>query len=153
MILLLLADLDNAIAKDGEQIVMIAEDLKRFKARTLGHILVMGRKTFEATGELPDREIFVMTRRKTEDRRRVHFFKTEAELDALIEQFPDKKVFLVGGAGVVKTFFHRIDEAFITRVSLHTGGEIRIPSLEDRLQLMETVPLTDNAREEHWRLI
>lgn len=41
MILLLLVDLDNAIAKDGEQILFIPEDLKRFKERTQGHVLVM----------------------------------------------------------------------------------------------------------------
>lgn len=104
MILLLLVDLDNAIAKDGEQILFIPEDLKRFKERTQGHVLVMGRKTFEAIGALPHRETFVMTRQKKKPAPHVHYFQNEDELKRLTAQFPDKKVYLVGGAGVVKAF-------------------------------------------------
>lgn len=150
MILLLLVDLDNAIAKDGEQILFIPEDLKRFKERTEGHILVMGRKTFEATGALPRRETFVMTRQKKEPESHVHYFKDEEELDRLIEKFPEQKVFLVGGAGVVKSLWHRIEEAYLTRVPVQTGGETTIPSLEDEFELIEDKPFTEKAREEHW---
>lgn len=63
MILLILADLDNAIAKDGKQITFIPEDLARFKARTTGEVILMGRKTFEDTGTLPHRITGVMTRK------------------------------------------------------------------------------------------
>ena len=150
MILLLLVDLDNAIAKDDEQILFIPEDLKRFKKRTEGHILVMGRKTFEATGALPRRETFVMTRQKKKPEPHVHYFKDEKELDRLIEKFPDRKVFLVGGAGVVKSLWHRIEEAYLTRVPVRTGGETSIPSLEGEFELKEDKPFTEKAREEHW---
>lgn len=150
MILLLLVDLDNAIAKDGEQILFIPEDLKRFKERTEGHILVMGRKTFEATGTLPRRKTFVMTRQKKEPKPHVHYFKDEEELNRLIEKFPERKVFLVGGAGVVKSLWHRIEEAYLTRVDVHTGGDTKIPSLEDEFELIEDKLFTEKAREEHW---
>lgn len=150
MILLLLVDLDNAIAKDGEQILFIPEDLKRFKERTEGHILVMGRKTFETTGVLPHRETFVMTRQEKDSEPHVHYFKDEEELDSLIKKFPERKVFLVGGAGVVKSLWHRIEEAYLTRVDVHTGGEKRIPSLEDEFALKEDKPFTEKAREEYW---
>lgn len=150
MILLLLVDLDNAIAKDGEQILFIPEDLKRFKERTEGHILVMGRKTFETTGVLLHRETFVMTRQEKDSEPHVHYFKDEEELDSLIKKFPERKVFLVGGAGVVKSLWHRIEEAYLTRVDVHTGGEKRIPSLEDEFALKEDKPFTEKAREEHW---
>lgn len=53
MILLILADLDNAIAKNGKQITFIPEDLARFKARTTGEVILMGRKTLENAGRLP----------------------------------------------------------------------------------------------------
>ena len=150
MILLLLVDLDNAIAKDGEQILFIPEDLKRFKERTEGHILVMGRKTFEATGALPRRETFVMTRQEKEPEDHVHYFKDEEELDRLIEKFPERKIFLVGGAGVVKSLWHRIDKAYLTRVDVHTGGETRIPSLEREFEKKEDKAFTEKAREEYW---
>ena len=63
MILLILADLDNAIAKDGKQITFIPEDLARFKARTTGQVILMGRKTLENAGKLPHRITGVMTRK------------------------------------------------------------------------------------------
>lgn len=150
MILLLLVDLDNAIAKDGEQILFIPEDLKRFKERTQGHVLVMGRKTFEATGTLPHRETFVMTRREKKPAPHVHYFENEDELERLTAQFLDKKVYLVGGAGVVKSLWHCITEAYLTRVAVHTGGDTRIPSLEKEFELKENKPFTEQAREEHW---
>ncbi|MDD7363797.1 MAG: dihydrofolate reductase [Peptoniphilus sp.] len=150
MILLLLADLDDAIAKDGEQILYIPEDLARFKKRTDGHVLVMGRKTFEATGALPNREIFVMTRQEREDFDRVHFVHSKEALEARIRQFPGKKVFLVGGATLVRELFDHIEEAFITRISIHSGGDRTIPPLDRHFTLVEETPIAKGAVEEHW---
>ena len=52
-----------AIGNGGKLLVHISDDLKRFKALTLGHPVIMGRKTFESIGRpLPDRTNFVITR-------------------------------------------------------------------------------------------
>ena len=79
-------------------------DLKRFKALTLGHPLVMGRRTFESLlhqfgGPLPNRENVVLTRHPTHiDHPGIHVY---SGLPEAVDAFADReRVFIGGGAGV-----------------------------------------------------
>ena len=79
-------------------------DLRRFKALTLGHPLVMGRRTFESLlhqfgGPLPGRENVVLTRHPTHvDHPGIHVY---GGLDEALDAFADReRVFIGGGAGV-----------------------------------------------------
>ncbi|WP_077075607.1 dihydrofolate reductase [Aedoeadaptatus urinae] len=150
MILLILADLDHAIAKDGKQITFIPEDLARFKARTTGQVILMGRKTLDDAGKLPNRMTGVMTRQNFPDEEGLFYFSSEEELDEKLKAYGDKKIHLVGGAGIIKSLFHRVKEAYITRVNFHSGGDVKIPSLKEDFELVATTPITDEATEEHW---
>lgn len=150
MILLVLADLDNAIAKDGKQITFIPEDLARFKARTTGQVILMGRKTLDDAGKLPNRITGVMTRQNLPDEDELFYFSSEEELDEELKAYEGKEIYLVGGAGIIKSLFHRVKEAYITRVNLHSGGDVKIPSLKEDFDLVDTTPITDEATEEHW---
>lgn len=150
MILLVLADLDNAIAKDGKQITFIPEDLARFKARTTGQVILMGKKTLDDTGKLPNRITGVMTRQNLPDEGELFYFSSEEELDEKIRAYEGKEIYLVGGAGIIKSLFHRVKEAYITRVNLHSGGDVKIPSLKEGFELVATTPITEDATEEHW---
>lgn len=150
MILLILADLDNAIAKDGKQITFIPEDLARFKARTTGQVILMGRKTLDDAGKLPNRTTGVMTRQNLPDEEDLFYFSSEEELDEKLRAYKGKEIYLVGGAGIIKSLFHRVKEAYITRVNLHSGGDVKIPSLKEDFDLVDTTPITEDATEEHW---
>lgn len=150
MILLVLADLDNAIAKDGKQITFIPEDLARFKARTTGQVILMGRKTLDDAGKLPNRITGVMTRQNLPDEDELFYFSSEEELDEKLRAYEGKEIYLVGGAGIIKSLFHRVKEAYITRVNLHSGGDVKIPSLKEDFELVATTSITEDATEEHW---
>ena len=150
MILLILADLDNAIAKDGKQITFIPEDLARFKARTTGQVILMGRKTLDDAGKLPNRITGVMTRQNLPDEDELFYFSSEEEMDEKLRAYEGKEIYLVGGAGIIKSLFHRVKKAYITRVNLHSGGDVKIPSLKEDFDLVDTTPITDEATEEHW---
>ena len=150
MILLVLADLDDAIAKDGKQITFIPEDLARFKARTTGQVILMGRKTLDDAGKLPNRTTGVMTRQNLPDEEALFYFSSEEALDEKLKAYGDKKIYLVGGAGIIKSLFYRVKEAYITRVNFHSGGDVKIPSLKEDFELVATTPITEGAAEEHW---
>lgn len=150
MILLVLADLDNAITKDGKQITFIPEDLARFKARTTGQVILMGRKTLDDAGKLPNRITGVMTRQNLPDEDELFYFSSEEELNEKLKAYEGKEIYLVGGAGIIKSLFHRVKEAYITRVNLHSGGDVKIPSLKEDFELVATTPITEDATEEHW---
>ena len=54
---------NNIIGKDNEMIWKLPDDLKRFKEKTTGHTIIMGRKTFESLGGiLPDRMHIILSR-------------------------------------------------------------------------------------------
>lgn len=150
MILLILADLDDAIAKDGKQITFIPEDLARFKARTTGQVILMGRKTLDDAGKLPNRMTGVMTRQNLPDEDGLFYFSSEEKLDEKLKAYEGKEIYLVGGAGIIKSLFHRVKEAYITRVNFHSGGDVKIPSLKEDFELVVTTPITAEATEEHW---
>ena len=54
---------NNIIGKDNKMLWKLPDDLKRFKERTTGHTIIMGRKTFESLGGiLPDRMHIILSR-------------------------------------------------------------------------------------------
>lgn len=74
----------------------------------------MGRKTFDATGALPGREIIIMSR-SLKDVEGAHIAHDLDELKKIIkEKFSDKKIFLVGGASLIDQLIGEVDEAEIT---------------------------------------
>lgn len=119
MKLLLVVDKNFAIGLDGDQLVYIPDDLKRFKEFTLGNIMVMGRRTFEAMpGDrgLPGRKSIVMTSKEIEG---VDTVKNTDQLFALLDKINpqnEKEVFCVGGAKAYESLYDYIDKAYITYV-------------------------------------
>ena len=114
MILVMAVDAKWAIGYKGDMLTRIPEDLKHFKEMTMGGALVMGRKTFDATGALPGRETIIVSR-SLKEMEGAHIAHSLDELREMIEKnFSDKKIFLVGGASLIDQLIHEVDEAEIT---------------------------------------
>src|SRR3989338_10940669 len=93
---------DAAIGNGGKLLVHISDDLKRFKAITKGHPVIMGRKTFESIGRpLPDRTNFVITRNP--DYKAANIITVLSLEDAIQKAGElDSEVFLVCGGDIYK---------------------------------------------------
>lgn len=114
MILVMAVDAKWAIGYKGDMLTRIPEDLKHFKEMTMGGVLVMGRKTFDATGALPGRETIIVSR-SLKDVEGAHIAHSLDDLREMIEEkFSDKKIFLVGGASLIDQLIDKVDEAEIT---------------------------------------
>ena len=114
MILVMAVDAKWAIGYKGDMLTRIPEDLKHFKEMTMGGVLVMGRKTFDATGALPGRETIIVSR-SLKDVEGAHIAHGLDDLREMIkEKFSDKKIFLVGGASLIDQLIDEVDEAEIT---------------------------------------
>ena len=114
MILVMAVDAKWAIGYKGDMLTRIPEDLKHFKEMTMGGALVMGRKTFDATGALPGRETIIVSR-SLKEMEGAHIAHSLDELREMIEKnFSDKKIFLVGGASLIDKLIDEVDEAEIT---------------------------------------
>ena len=114
MILVMAVDAKWAIGYKGDMLTRIPEDLKHFKEMTMGGVLVMGRKTFDATGALPGRETIIVSR-SLKEMDGAHIAHSLDDLREMIkEKFSDKKIFLVGGASLIDQLIDEVDEAEIT---------------------------------------
>lgn len=114
MILVMAVDAKWAIGYKGDMLTRIPADLKHFKEMTMGGVLVMGRKTFDATGALPGRETIIVSR-SLKEIEGAHIAHSLDDLREMIkEKFLDKKIFLVGGASLIDQLIDEVDEAEIT---------------------------------------
>ena len=144
MKLLILVDNNNAIAKDGKQIMYVEDDLHMFRDYTTNNIIVMGRHTFDAIGkQLPNRISVVFTRSNREDKKDLFYVDSEEKLNEIIKKYPEKEVFVIGGAEIVKLIWDRIDELIVTRVdTVVEGADTFIPEFDD-FKLVDKTEISD----------
>jgi dihydrofolate reductase len=116
----------------------ISDDLKRFKRFTLGHPVIMGRKTYESLGKpLPDRRNIILTHQPGPD----HFPSLDAALRYLAT-LNLATVFVAGGAEVYRTALPVADTLLLTEVHQKIAGDTKFPAY-NRSQWQEI------NREEH----
>ena len=106
----------------------------------------MGRKTFDDIGrQLPNRISVVFTRSEKEDKEDLFYIDSVEKLDKIIETYPDKEVFVIGGAEIVKLLWDRIDELIVTRVdTVVEGADTFIPDF-DSFKLIEKSEIEDES--------
>lgn len=125
-VVLVLARADNGvIGRDGGLPWRLPADLKHFKALTLGHPMVMGRKTFDSLpGLLPGRRHIVLTRDTDwtgEGAEVVH------DLAAAIDLAGPSAVMVIGGAEIYRLFLPHAHRIELTEVHLDAAGDVAIP--------------------------
>jgi len=107
----------------------LPEDLKRFRALTTGHHIIMGRKTYESLGRLlPGRTTVIVTRNKDyqlEGALIAHSLETAV---ALCQN--DDEVFLIGGAELYQDGLKLADKLYITEVDLTVDGDAFFPQFD-----------------------
>lgn len=126
---------DGAIGMKNNLLWHISEDLKYFKATTLGNPVIMGRKTFESIGRpLPGRRNIIVSHQNFPLPEVSKFKKdgtpsnTSVELANDFEQLArhaqnsNDEFFVIGGGSVYKEFFRFADRLFITKIYSHKEG-------------------------------
>lgn len=120
---------NGVIGKDGRLPWHLSEDLKRFKALTMGHHLVMGRKTWESIGRaLPGRTSVVITRRLGYQAAGAIVVRSMTE--ALQQCVGDPEVFVIGGGEIYREAMPLADRIYLTEVHAEVQGDTSFPSLE-----------------------
>lgn len=127
----------NRVIGNGNQIPWhLPEDFKWFKATTTGHVIVMGRKTFESIGKpLPHRETIVLSRAAW-SHPGVQTIHSLNELPALVGT---KQVFICGGAQIYEQTLAQCAELFLTLVKREVSGDAFFPKFEDQFELAEEI--------------
>ena len=106
---------NNAIGQNGKLLYWLPADLKRFKALTTGHTIIMGRKTFDSLpkGALPNRRNIVLTRSAKEFPGAESFSSLKT---ALASCSTDEEAYIIGGASVYAEALPLADRLCLTEV-------------------------------------
>jgi dihydrofolate reductase len=120
----------------------LPEDFKWFKRMTTGHVVIMGRKTFESIGRpLPNRTTIVLTRSP------LVFSGVQAvagldKIDPEAAELSGRELFICGGAQVYQAALPFCTDLFLTLVKRKVEGDTFFPPFEDKFELTEE--LLDN---------
>jgi dihydrofolate reductase len=124
----------NRVIGRGNQIPWhLPEDFKWFKRLTIGHVLVMGRRTFESIGRpLPQRETIVLSRSGFQ----FPGVRTVADLARLDPAADPREFFICGGAEVYAQALPRCSHLYLTLVKRSVDGDTFFPVFENRFELV-----------------
>ncbi len=127
-----------AIGKDGDQLVYLKEDLKRFRTLTGGHTVILGRKTlvtFPGGRPLKNRRNLILSRNPQFQAEGAEVFSSVEEL---VKQ-ADKDAFVIGGASVYEQLLPYCDTAYITKIHAAFPADTYFPDLDrsDQWQVTE----------------
>jgi len=148
MISIVAAASDNdVIGKNGTLPWKMPADMKFFKNLTMGHTVVMGRKTYESMGKpLSGRKNVVITRDRS--------FKAEGCIvlhspeDAFKLSETEKEVFIIGGADIYKTVLSMTNKIYLTRIHGTFDGDAYFPKLSEK-EWVENTHVTHPADEKN----
>ena len=125
--LLVAASANDVIGRDNALPWHLPEDLKHFKALTLGKPILMGRKTFESIGQpLPGRRSLVLTR---SDWSRPGVTVVRSLQEALDLTRDAQELVVIGGAEVFSLAIPRAQRLYLTRVHARITGDTYLPPL------------------------
>ena len=129
MNLIVAVDQNWAIGKDGDQLVYLKEDLKRFRTLTSGHTVILGRKTlatFPGGRPLKNRRNLILSRNPQFQAEVAEVFSSVEEL----VQRADGDAFVIGGASVYEQLLPYCDTAYITKIHAGFPADTYFPDLD-----------------------
>ncbi|MCE9519204.1 MAG: dihydrofolate reductase [Verrucomicrobia bacterium] len=133
---------NRVIGREGNLPWHLPEDLKFFKATTLGHSVLMGRKTFDSIVErlgkpLPGRTNIVLSK-TLPLREDVQVIRDIADLPSAICHLPSP-IYLIGGAQLYEALLPQCDEVLLTYIDQPHEGDVFFPAFEDAFILKEVL--------------
>ena len=134
---------NRVIGADGALPWHLPADLRKFKAVTMGHYLLMGRTTFESIGRpLPGRTSIVLTR----DRSAVipGVLVAHSLEEAIERSTGDPDVFVIGGEQVFRAALPLADRILLTEIRLDVAGDTVFPEVDpEAWSVVSSEPLPD----------
>lgn len=146
---------NGVIGRGGELPWRLSGDLQRFKKLTMGHPLLMGRKTYESIGRpLPGRLSIVLTRQGNaippQEGLRVAADWDEAVELAATSRLDTSELYVVGGANLYEQALPRADRLYRTLVHAEVEGDTRLTAIDfTQWQLTQSLPFEADERNDY----
>ena len=124
---------NRELGKNNDMIWHLPQDLKFFRKQTQGHMIVMGRKTFESLpGMLPKRHHVVISRSCTD-------LGKDVEMCASVEEFlnrykdSDEEIYCIGGGMIYTEMLPYADKLVLTEIEAKADAEVYFPKFDKSL--------------------
>ncbi len=123
---------NNALGKDNDLIWHLPADLIRFRKRTTGHHIIMGRNTYESIGKpLPNRTTVIITR--NQQYKAPGCVVVHSMQEALAIAKNDAQPFIIGGAQIYEEAILFADQLDITEVHAEFKADVFFPKIDGNL--------------------
>ena len=144
---------NRVIGRDGDLPWRLAADLTRFKRLTMGHSIILGRKTWESIGRpLPGRRMIVVSR-QAKGVRQANGVQVVGSLREATERAHgagDKEPFVIGGQQIYQQALPHADRLYLTRILAHVDGDTLFPEFDrDAWQRIESESYEADANNDH----
>ncbi|KUO49921.1 MAG: dihydrofolate reductase [Desulfitibacter sp. BRH_c19] len=144
-------DLYWGIGYKGELLQWIPEDLKFFKEKTLGKVVIMGRETFESLpGKKPlkDRLNVVLSKNEKFENENLTICRSLDELFSTIANYPIDDVFVIGGESIYAQLLPFCSQAYVTKIQNTYVADKYFINL-DKLEAWEEVSTSEMKNYDH----
>ncbi len=140
----------GVIGKGGALPWKLSRDLRRFKTMTMGHCLLMGRKTFESIGRpLPGRQTIVLSRSGFPGAPQgVTVVSDLSEVQRHVQ--PERRVMVVGGSQIYRATLGWCREIWLTRVLADVDGDVLFPDIDWDRWKMESSESFEAGPRDDW---
>ena len=109
----------------------LPDDLKRFKSLTLGHHLIMGRRTYELIGRsLPGRTTIIISRNAAYTAPDCLMVQSLESALELAEQNGEDEAFVIGGSQIFEQALPQADRIYLTRVHVSLPADVFFPEFD-----------------------
>ena len=121
---------NNVIGKDNSMLWKLPDDLKRFKEKTTGHTMIMGRKTFESLGGILPNRMHIILSRNPDFNIDSDYVKVVHSLLELQEYIDDEEEhFVIGGAIIYNLLMPYCKKMYVTQLDKDFEGDTIFPKI------------------------
>jgi dihydrofolate reductase len=133
MIISIVAAVDErgGIGRENRLPWHLSDDLKHFRRLTMGHHVLMGRKTYQSSaGKMPGRKLIVLSRDPNFRPEDAHFAETFDEGVSFARQANETELFVIGGAQVFAQALSIAQRFYLTEVHANSNADVFFPEYE-----------------------
>lgn len=140
-------DANWAIGNKNRLLTSIPADMKFFREKTTGHVVVMGRKTLESFPNglpLKNRINIVLTANRSYKAKDAVIVHTKEELLEELKKYDSKELYVIGGGSIYEMLLPYCDTAYITKIDHAYAADTYFPNLDQ----MDEWEMTDVSEEQ-----
>ena len=141
---------NGVIGKDGHLPWPLSQDLKRFKAITTGHHVLLGRKNYEDIGRpLPNRVNLVLSRNENFEAPGCIVVRDMEQALKIAEQSGEEELFIIGGASVYERAMPKSTKLYLTKVHAEIDGDVKMPTLGEGWKLLSEEHIGKSEKDDY----